>query len=379
MAEPLEATQLRWLRIVGTAAVLALIALVASLDRWVAVDDAVWRGVLTLRGCGTDLTVERTVELATRALAAVLVVAVVLNVRVAGAAALGAVWPWIGTWFLGLLVSKMLKHLLTRDRPSALPDLAVGYSFPSAHVMNGILAMTAVLMLTYGFRHRWRWYAVATSLTAVVAGGRVLLGRHWATDVLGGAFSALVLVGFVVPALVRRPVLAPTVLAVVAAAALVVDRRLGDGGVQLPSPLVGRRAALVDVHVEPGLRPVLLGSWKEAGRERVVGSYLWLLGDGTVPLDVPADATTGRPLRLAFGGRPQRSDRSCVGLEVALNGQTIGRFLPFVGWREYRLAVPPRLLRAGRNELTIMAAGRDGPARFGIRYVRVAREASAAE
>ncbi|MCP6335756.1 hypothetical protein NL449_27435, partial [Klebsiella pneumoniae] len=86
-----------------------------------------------------------------------------------------------------------------------------------------------------------------------------------------------------------------------------------------------------------------------------------------------------RPLRLAFGGRPQRSDRSCVGLEVALNGQTIGRFLPFVGWREYRLAVPPRLLRAGRNELTIMAAGRDGPARFGIRYVRVAREASAAE
>ncbi len=366
--------------IAGTAAVLALMALVVSLERWVAVDDAIWRSVLTLRGCTTDVVVERTVAFATRALAVVLVVAVVLNVRAAGAAALGAVWPWVGTWLLGLLASKMLKHLLTRDRPSALPDLAAGYSFPSAHVMNGILAMAAVMALAYGFRHRWRWYAFVAALTAMLAAGRVFLGRHWATDVVGGALSALVLVGFVVPALVSRPVLAPTVLGVMAAAALVADRHLGESGVQLPSPLVGRRAALVDVHVDPEMRPVLRGNWKEAGRERAVGSYLWLLGDGTVPLDVPAAVVAGAsPLQLAFGGRPQRGDRSCVGLAVALNGQPVGRFLPFVGWREYRLAIPPSLLRAGRNELTIAAAGREGPARFGVRYVRIAPVASVAE
>lgn len=367
----------RVLLAVGAVALLALVALLVSLDRWVAFDDALWRHVLLARSCSTDVVVERGVELATRALAVLLVAAVALHVRAAG---LRLVIPWVGTWALGLLVGKMLKHLLTRNRPSALPDLAVGYSFPSAHVMNGLLAMLAVIVLAHGFRHRGRWWLLAGLFTGIVAFGRVMLGRHWATDVLGGVASALVLVGFVVPAMLRRPAATAAALAGLATAALVADRHLGEGSVHLPTPLVSRRAALVDVDLGPEMRSALRGGWVEAGRERMVGSYLWLLGDGTVPFDVPMEVvTSAAPLQVAIAGRPQREGRACVTLDVSLNGRRIGRFLPFVGWREYRLPVPPDLLQPGGNALTIAAAGWNGPARFGVDYVRLAPAASAAE
>lgn len=367
----------RLLLTVGALALLALLGLVASLHHWVAFDDGLWRRVLFLRSCSTDLAIERSVDVATGALAVLLVVVLVLHVRAAGGR---MVVPWLGTWALGLLVSKMLKHLLTRERPSALPGVAVGYSFPSAHVMNGLLAMLAIMVFAQQFRHRGRWRLLAAVLTATLALGRLLLGRHWGTDVLGGAVSALVLVGFVVPAMLRRPVATVAVLGTIAVSALVADSRLGEGSIQLPTPLVSRRSALVDIDVGPELRPTLRGGWVEAGREEVVGTYLWLLGDGTVPFDVPGQVpTSSAPIQIAFGGRPQRTARACVMLDVELNGQLLGRFPPFVGWREYRLPVPANLLRSDGNTLTITAAGRDGPARFGVDYVRIAPSASGAE
>jgi membrane-associated phospholipid phosphatase len=360
----------RVLLTVGVFALLALVGLVASLEHWVAFDDAVWRRVLFLRSCSTDVVVERSIELATRALAVLLVVVVVLHVRTAGGR---SVVPWLGTWALGLLVGKMLKHVLTRERPSALPDLAVGYSFPSAHVMNGLLAMLAVMVLVHRFPRRGRWRVLAALFTATLALGRLLLGRHWATDVLGGAASALALAGFVVPAMLRRPAATATVLSTLMVAALVADRRLGEGSIHLPTPLVSRRSALVEIDVGPEQRPNLHGGWVEAGRESVVGTYLWLLGDGTIPFDVGGDVLTSpMPLQVAFAGRPQRSARVCLTLDVELNGRQLGRFFPFVGWREYRLPIPANLLRPGGNTLKIAAAGRDGAARFGVDYVRIA-------
>ncbi len=363
--------------LVGTAALLALIALVVSLDHWVAFDATIWRAVLLARGCRTDGVVESSMLLATRGLAVLFVCAVVLHVRASG---LRSAWPWVGTWLLGLLTSKTLKHLLTRERPSMLPDLAVGYSFPSAHVLNGVLAMIVVMALARGFRHRGRWYVLAGALTSTVASGRILLGRHWATDVLGGVLVALVLVGFVVPALVRRPILAAVLLAAAMGGTFALDRHLGPGRLRLPSPLVARRSALVDVDVGPETRSALGGTWPDAGLERPFGSYLWLEGAGSVTLVVPATAVEGGvDLQLAFAGRPQKTPRSCTAVAVTLNGRELGRFVAFVGWREYRLRLPVGLVHAGANEVGFTAGAGERPARFGITYVRLAPERSAAD
>jgi membrane-associated phospholipid phosphatase len=371
---------LRGFGVVGTTALVGLVVLVLSLSRLVALDDRVWGTVLVMRGCATDVAVDRTVDFATRVLTALFVVAALLHVRTHGAR---STWPWVGASMLGLFASKTLKHILTRERPSSLPDIALGYSFPSAHVMNSVAAMLAVIALSHGFRRRNLWSIVAGLLTVTVTVGRVLLGRHWACDVIGGGLAALVLVGLVVPALVRRPVAGPTLLTLVLAVAFMADHWVGNAGLTLPAPLIGSRLALVDVDVGEPLRPALVGAWKEAADDRAVGSLVWLEGSGTIPMDVPeavvrvADDQARRSLRLAFGGRTETDLSSCLSLGVDLNGQPLARFVPFSGWREYRLAIPPGLLHAGRNELALSAETRGGPARFAVTYVRVAAGSTA--
>jgi membrane-associated phospholipid phosphatase len=347
-------------------ALAGLIALVASLDRLVRVDDRVWRAVLLMRGCGTDELIDRVVDGATAALTVLLVLVALLNVRMHG---VRSILPWVSTCVLGLCASKTLKHLLTRERPSSLPDLAMGYSFPSAHVMNSVTAMVAIVALTRGFRRRPLWNGVAGVLTVIILVGRVLLGRHWISDAIGGVLAALVLVGFAVPPFTRRPVIAPVLLGLFLAGAFVLDNRLGDAGYRLPASLVGRGLALVDVDVGAALRSELVGAWKEAVEERSVGSLVWLEGSGTIPIEIP---DVRRSLLLAFGGRTERVQPACMTLDVAVNGRTIAHFVPISGWREYRLPIEPGLARAGRNEVSLSAATRDGPARFAVTYVRIA-------
>lgn len=90
-----------------------------------------------------------------------------------------------------------LKNFFSRVRPdAAFSDTVVsGWSFPSGHT-----SMSAIVFLTLGsllaamrVRQRERIFILATAvlLTALVGVSRVLLGAHWASDVLGGwAFGA---------------------------------------------------------------------------------------------------------------------------------------------------------------------------------------------
>ena len=84
-------------------------------------------------------------------------------------------------------------------------------------------------------------------------------------------------------------------------------------------------------------------------------------------------------LQLSIAGRPQKTPRSCTAVAVTLNGRALGRFVAFVGWREYRLRLPAGLVHAGANEVGFTAGAGERPARFGITYVRLAAERSAAD
>lgn len=104
-----------------------------------------------------------------------------------GRAALLALSAISGT---GLLY--YFKALVARARPdAALADAVVsGWSFPSGHT-----SMSAIVFLTLGsllaamrVRQRERIFILATAvlLTVLVGISRVMLGAHWASDVLGG-------------------------------------------------------------------------------------------------------------------------------------------------------------------------------------------------
>jgi undecaprenyl-diphosphatase len=84
-----------------------------------------------------------------------------------------------------------LKALVDRDRPD-LERMVGGHgpSFPSGHVMAAV-AVWGLLPLVVGLftRSRVAWWTsvvVAAGLIVAIAGSRVYLGVHWASDVTAG-------------------------------------------------------------------------------------------------------------------------------------------------------------------------------------------------
>jgi undecaprenyl-diphosphatase len=92
----------------------------------------------------------------------------------------------------GSLVVGVFKAVFGRARPDpALAELVVsGLSFPSGHAsMSAIVFLTlAALVASTRPRRRERAYLLvcAALVTVLIGLSRVVLGVHWATDVLGG-------------------------------------------------------------------------------------------------------------------------------------------------------------------------------------------------
>lgn len=119
------------------------------------------------------------------------------------AVALVCLWAWrrraLGTralWavitvLLGWGLGNVVKELVRRARPVVqnAVDHAPGYSFPSGHATNTTVAAIVVLVLLWPLLAR-RGRVTGTVLAVVVALliglDRVMLGVHYPSDVLGG-------------------------------------------------------------------------------------------------------------------------------------------------------------------------------------------------
>jgi undecaprenyl-diphosphatase len=91
-----------------------------------------------------------------------------------------------------LLVNNIVKWSVRRARPDiARFVLPHGSSFPSGHTACAAATWAAVALLVGRRRRRSVRVALAAgagAITAAVATSRVLLGVHWLTDVIAGAF-----------------------------------------------------------------------------------------------------------------------------------------------------------------------------------------------
>ncbi len=97
----------------------------------------------------------------------------------------------------GLAIYKLIKSLTTRERPyRKLDDIKLGthpldhYSFPSGHTLHAV-GFTTVATAAYP---ELAWLLIPFS--ALVACSRVILGLHYPTDVLAGAFIGGILAYF---------------------------------------------------------------------------------------------------------------------------------------------------------------------------------------
>jgi membrane-associated phospholipid phosphatase len=198
----------RWLLAAGLLMVVAVLtALVAAgwapleqLDRDVA--DAAHRQVLAHDGL---LTTARAVSHAGDPLvvsALSLLLAVVLWLRGRRRAALAVVAVRI----VAVVLGSGLKIAVDRPRPhlESVVAHASGAAFPSGHALGSAALWGTVAVLV---AQRWgRWWALAVGVVVplLVAASRVLLGVHWASDVVAGLALGWVL-AIVTVALVLRP------------------------------------------------------------------------------------------------------------------------------------------------------------------------------
>ncbi|UTI63389.1 phosphatase PAP2 family protein [Paraconexibacter antarcticus] len=141
------------------------------------------------------------------------VAALVLTVLVAA-------WAWLALgWRYALLVAGvlganvvtlLLKGIVGRARPAT--DGLLDPSFPSGHTTFAASVIGAAALIAVQQRH-WRTAAAFGVVIAAMGPSRVLLGVHWASDVVAGyAIGAAWLLGVVLVGLprTRRPCSAPS-------------------------------------------------------------------------------------------------------------------------------------------------------------------------
>jgi undecaprenyl-diphosphatase len=111
----------------------------------------------------------------------------------------------VATWSVAAYLGNVACNIATRIAvgrlrpgvayiPHRLPEVQASFqrfSYPSGHAGAALLAYTSLVILAWPHRV-WRWVALVGALL-VVAGtgfGRVYLGVHWPSDVLGGYLLA---------------------------------------------------------------------------------------------------------------------------------------------------------------------------------------------
>ena len=265
-------------------------------------------------------------------------------------------------WHVGLAValggflSELLKTGFERARPSVLPPLLVGNSFPSGHAVGALLIAGAVGFLLA--RQRWAVWVKAgglcllAALVGVTLWQRLYLAHHWLSDILGSFLLVGAWLCFVLP----RPALLRVSRRLVLTCAVL----LGCYEVfyffpatrfALPSVTAAVGEPIVALSFgEPETRGVLHGAWGEQGWERA-GPVTWMeYGEASVTVQLPESQTYLMKLEV----RPfvQSKAFACFPLEVRVNQRPAERLLLYRGWRAYALRLDPAWLVPGANAIT---------------------------
>ena len=106
---------------------------------------------------------------------------------------------------------RLIAIAVGRERPPAadmLTEVDTSESFPSGHVVGATVFILLIAYLVFSRRQSKRMavisFVIAGVAIVVTSLSRMYLGYHWATDVIGSVFLALVVLGAVIAVDTRR-------------------------------------------------------------------------------------------------------------------------------------------------------------------------------
>jgi len=258
---------------------------------------------------------------------------------------------------IGLFLSELLKTGFERARPSVLPPLTTGNSFPSGHVTGALLIAGTLSFLLV--QRRWATWAklsgtfLLASFVGVITWQRLYWGHHWLSDIIG----SFLLVGAWLCFALFRPVLFSLWLVLVGAVLLMgyqIFYFFPTTRFILPSALVTRPEPVFTLSFgEPKTHTRLSGAWGEHDREPA-GPITWMQ-KGAASIEVPFPESQVYTLKLAVRPFVQSKAFACFPLEVQVNQWRVGQLLLYRGWREYTLRLDPSLITPGTNTITFHA------------------------
>ena len=177
------------------------VALAASVLFWSSADRLDVRAVSWVRRTAPDLLVE-VMQVVTYAGSAVFLgpLAALGGLLLVRRGRTGAAIFVVAAFAGSLILSQALKAVFQRGRPE-LEDPFVQlttYAFPSGHSFSAAATYGALALVLASVaaerRHRVGLLGIATALILVIGGSRVILGRHYALDVLAGMAGGVALV-----------------------------------------------------------------------------------------------------------------------------------------------------------------------------------------
>lgn len=264
----------------------------------------------------------------------------------------------------GAFLSELLKTGLDRARPSALPALLVGNSFPSGHVIGAVLITgTLIFFLVRKGVPAWLrvWGSgVAICLSGVIIWQRLYLGHHWVTDIIG----SLLIAGALLSVALRPPAFLQSTrnvvsLGLISLLCYQMFYFFPQTRVLLPSVRSLQTDPLAAFAFgEKAPRENFSGDWERHAQEPI-GPISWARqGDARITLTVPQGE--GSALHLVARPFVKSKAYTCFPLDIIVNGQLAQRLLLYRGWREYTIPLQNDWIRPGDNTI-LFRTGEDFP------------------
>jgi membrane-associated phospholipid phosphatase len=262
----------------------------------------------------------------------------------------------IAVIILGSFLVELLKTALERARPSTLPPLFTGNSFPSGHAAGAtLLAGTLGYFLLQQRMALWKkglGVVVLLVCVATVMWQRLYLMHHWLSDIVGSALFASAWLCFALIRPAGRSIFrhfAPACVALLLGYPLfyyfpATRMTLPSVVTSTPEPLLAFSPA------DAKSAAAFQGAWGEPIPESAEPRAWMLYGEASLAVQLPHR----QAYTVQFAARPPIGPKGerCFPLEISINQQVVQRVLLQGGWRHYALRLDPAHLQVGLNTLT---------------------------